>query len=50
VKELALGRFLPPALRRVLGRNPSQQFSKVAWELVNAATTKRGNEKSLAAK
>jgi hypothetical protein len=50
VKELGLGRFIQPAVRRVLGNNPSREFNRTAWELVSAATRKLGNEQPLAAK
>lgn len=49
VKELGLGRFLQPAVQRVLGSRPNREFSRVAWELVNA-TTKQVDDKTLAAK
>lgn len=49
VKELGLGRFLQPAVQRVLGGRPNREFSRAAWELVNA-TTKQVDDKTLAAK
>jgi hypothetical protein len=36
VKELALGRFIQPAVHAVLGTHPSQEFNQSAWNLVNA--------------
>ena len=50
VRELGLGRFIQPAVQRVLGRTPDREFSRTAWELVNAATPKPGDEHPLAAK
>jgi len=38
VKALELGRFIQPALQTVLGRQPSQEFSRAAWDLLNAAS------------
>lgn len=36
VRELGLGRFGDAALRRVLGKTPNREFSRLAWELMNA--------------
>ena len=49
VRQLNLGRFLGPAVQRALGSHPSREFSRAAWELVNAATTKDANTRVLAA-
>jgi len=45
VKQLGLGRFVEPAIRRVLGARPSQNFSQSAWELMRASVRagKAGN-------
>jgi len=48
VRQIGLGRFLQPAVTRVLGHYPSREFSLAAWELMNAAAAKRDTEKSLA--
>jgi hypothetical protein len=48
VRQIGLGRFLQPAVAKVLGNYPSREFSQAAWELMNAALAKRDNEKSLA--
>jgi hypothetical protein len=37
VRKLGLGRFNEPAVRRILGPQPSKELSKVAWDLVNTA-------------
>jgi hypothetical protein len=47
VKELGFGRFLQPAIQKVLGSRPNREFSRAAWELVNA-TAKRANDQTLA--
>jgi len=48
VRQLGLGRFLQPAVAKVLGAYPSRQFSKSAWELMNAAVAKQNHDQSLA--
>jgi hypothetical protein len=48
VRQIGLGRFLQPAVAKVLGNYPSREFSKAGWELMNAALAKRDSEKALA--
>ncbi len=48
VRQLGLGRFLQPAVAKVLSNYPSREFSQAAWELMNAAVAKRNNGESLA--
>jgi hypothetical protein len=48
VRQIGLGRFLQPAVAKVLGNYPSREFSQAAWQLMNAAVAKRSNEESLA--
>jgi hypothetical protein len=50
VRHLGLGRFLQPAVAKVLGAYPSRQFNQAAWELMNATVAKRNNDESLASK
>jgi hypothetical protein len=50
VRQLGLGRFLHPAVARVLGSYPSREFSQAAWELTKAAAAKPNNEESLASR
>jgi len=50
VRQLGLGRFLQPAVAKVLGHYPSREFSQTAWELMNDAVAKRNNEESLASR
>jgi len=50
VRQLGLGRFLQPAVVKVLGNYPSREFSQAAWELMNAATKKQNNEAPLASR
>ncbi len=50
IRELRLGRFLQPAVQGVLGTQPNREFSQAAWELLNAATTKGGDGRTLAAR
>jgi hypothetical protein len=38
VRALGLGRFMEPTLRRVLGKNPSKEFSQVSWTLLKEAS------------
>jgi hypothetical protein len=47
VRQLSLGRFLQPAVAKVLGHYPSREFSQAAGELMHAAASKRNNEESL---
>ena len=39
-RQLELGRFLEPTVRRVLGKNPSREFSEQAWALANRVMAK----------
>ena len=41
MQKLGLGRFLEPAVRRVLGKNPSREFNQQAGNLMNATTASR---------
>src|ERR1043166_7185169 len=50
IHELGLGRFSEPALRRVLGRNPSTEFSQAGWELIAAASKARAKDNALVQK
>lgn len=38
VRELGLGRFIEPATRRMLGKNPDQKFAQAAWKLAQEAS------------
>jgi len=48
VRQLGLGRFLQPAVAKVLGNYASRESRQAAWELMDAAASKRNNEESLA--
>jgi hypothetical protein len=48
VRQLGLGRFLQPAVAKVLGHHPSREFSQAARDLMDAVASKRNNEESLA--
>jgi hypothetical protein len=50
VCRMNLGRFFQPAVQLVLGSHPNREFSRAAWELLQAATKKDGNASALAAK
>ena len=50
VRQLGLGRFLQPAVAKVLGNYPSREFSQAAWELMNAAVAQRNHAESLASR
>jgi hypothetical protein len=50
VRQLGLGRFLQPAVAKVLGHYPSREFSRAAGELLNAAVAKRNSQESLASR
>jgi hypothetical protein len=47
VRQLGLGRFLQPAVAKVLGLYPSREFSRAAGELLTAAVAKRNSQESL---
>jgi hypothetical protein len=38
-RNLGLGRFAEPAVRRVLGKTPNPEFSRHAWNLLEATRT-----------
>jgi hypothetical protein len=38
VRKLALGRFMEPAVRKILGRNPNKEFAQAAWSLAQEAS------------
>jgi hypothetical protein len=38
VRELGLGRFIEPATRKMLGKNPNQKFAQAAWKLAQEAS------------
>jgi hypothetical protein len=38
VRQLGLGRFLEPATRKMLGKNPNQKFAQAAWKLAQEAS------------
>jgi hypothetical protein len=46
--HLGLGRFLEPAMRRVLGSHPSQEFSQAGWNLMNTVANGRAGINSVA--
>ncbi|HXT39088.1 MAG TPA: hypothetical protein VN887_03605 [Candidatus Angelobacter sp.] len=48
VRQMGLGRFFQPAVQLALGNRPNREFSQAAWELVNAAATKRDDAKPVA--
>jgi len=48
VRQLGLGRFLQPAVYKVLGLYPSREFNQAARGLMDAVASKRNNEESLA--
>jgi hypothetical protein len=50
VRQLGLGRFLQPAVAKVLGNYPSREFSQAAREVLNAALAKRPNDASVASR
>jgi hypothetical protein len=50
VRQLGLGRFLQPAVAKVLGLYPSREFSRAAGELFTAAVAKRNSQESLASR
>jgi hypothetical protein len=49
-RDLALGRFAEPAVRRILGRHPSREFSQGAWDLLEALGQLDSSGKGFAAK
>jgi hypothetical protein len=49
-RQLGLGRFAEPTLRRILGKTPNPQFSEAGWGLVQAAAKPGPAAKGLAAK
>jgi hypothetical protein len=49
VRKLALGRFLEPAVRKLLGRNPNKEFAEAAWSLAQEASKARGGNESAVA-
>lgn len=38
VRQLGLGRFLEPATRKMLGKNPNEKFAQAAWKLAQEAS------------
>ncbi len=38
VRKLGLGRFIEPAIRKMLGRLPSREFSQAAWNLAQESS------------
>jgi len=38
VRALGLGRFIEPATRKMLGKNPNQKFAQAAWKLAQEAS------------
>ena len=38
VRELGLGRFIEPATRKMLGKNPNPRFAEAAWKLAQEAS------------
>jgi hypothetical protein len=49
-RELGLGRFLEPAIRRLNGKMPGREFSQLSWDLVNAVSKPAPEPKKLAVK
>jgi hypothetical protein len=49
-RSIGLGRFLEPAARRLMARMTSAEFSKVSWELVQAASQPSADGKRIAAR
>jgi hypothetical protein len=49
-RGLGLGRFVEPAVRRILGKTPDRDFSQHAWSLIEALKAPAGNGKALAVK
>ncbi len=50
VRQLGLGRFLQPAVAKVLGNYPSRDFRQSAWGLMNAVLAKGNSAESLASR
>jgi len=49
-RGLGLGRFVEPAVRRVLGKTPTREFSQQAWSLIEAMRAAGSGGKALAVK
>jgi len=49
-RGLGLGRFVEPAVRRVLGKTPTREFSQQAWSLIEALRATGSGGKALAVK
>jgi hypothetical protein len=50
VNQLGMGRFADAAVRRMLGRTPNQEFSRTAWNLLDASLRATSGPPKLAAK
>jgi hypothetical protein len=49
-RQLGLGRFAEPTMRRILGKAAHREFSQAAWKLIEAAAKPPTSSKGLAAK
>jgi hypothetical protein len=49
-RQLGLGRFMEPTTRRLTTKMPNREFSRIAWELLQAAAKPAAESKRLAAK
>lgn len=49
-RNLGLGRFAEPALRRVLGKTPTREFSQQGWKLIEALRPASKESKGFAVK
>ncbi len=49
-RKLGYGRFMEPTSRRLMPKVPGREFSRLSWELLEAASKPAPNEKVVAAK
>lgn len=49
-RKLGYGRFMEPTTRRLMAKVPGREFSKLSWELLEAASKPAPKEKVVAAK
>jgi len=49
-RKLGYGRFMEPTSRRLMPKVPGREFSRLSWELLEAASKPAPKEKVVAAK
>jgi hypothetical protein len=50
VQKLGINRFLEPAMRLAMGKNPSKEFSQAAWKLAGEASKLSGEKETIGKK